>query len=96
MVNLQGNEITNPAGRTGDLRNSIQTKVDLSEYFSQLVTTPLQALKDNQDGRLRSFDMPSATDGSLNGLTYDQINAILNPLGLTFQYKENKNGVWSG
>ena len=93
MVNLQGNEITDPAGRSGDLRNSIQTKIDLSEYFSQLITTPLQALKDNRDGRLRSFDMPSATGGRLNGLNYEQINAILNPLGLTFQYKENNNGV---
>ena len=96
LVNSQNNPITNDAQRSGDLLSTIATKIDLSPYFNQLQAQPLQALKDTQNGRLQSFTMPDATSGRLNGLTYEQIKAILSVVGLNFQFKENNNNVWSG
>ena len=95
LVNSQGNPIADEADRSGDLKSNIKTEIDLSDYFNQLLNNPLQAVKGNQNGSLQSFEMPNAISGRLNGLTYEQIKNIVNPLGLDFQFKENQNNAWS-
>ena len=97
LVDPQGTIITDEAERSGDLKSNIATKIDLSDYFNQLETTALQAVQDAQNGRLTSFEMPAVKTGKFTGQTYEQMLAILNAVGLNFQFKEqtDSNSAWS-
>ena len=96
LVDSQGIPITDENERSGDLKTNIATKIDLSDYFNQLETSSLQAVKGLQNGELKSFEMPQANTGKFNNQTYNEIINILNAVGLSFQFKE-QNGAnnWS-
>ena len=96
FVDTNGNAITDETGRSGDLKSDIKTNVDLSQYFNQLETTPLQATKGAQLGQLTNFELPRGNAGKFNNQTYHQIKTILNGVGLDFQFQEWNNNSWSG
>ena len=95
LVDTSGNVITDEADRSGDLKSDIQTNIDLSDYFNQLETTPLQATKGAQIGQLTNFELPRGNTGKFDNQTYNQIKAILNDVGLNFQFQEWNNNAWS-
>ena len=95
LVDQNGNPITNENDRSSDLISNIKTKVDLSDYFSQLKSTPLEATEGAQAGQLTSFDMPRGTTGKFSNQSYVQIVNILNGVGLDFQFKQWSNNSWS-
>ena len=95
LIDNQGTPITDLENRSGDIKSTIATKIDLSDYFNQLQTNPLKAIKGNQAGQLNSFEMPKANVGKFNNQSYNQIKKILNNVGLDFQFKEWTNNNWS-
>ena len=95
LVNSQGVPITDENERSGDLKTNIATKIDLSDYFTQLEASSLQAVKGTQNGQLASFEMPRVNSGKFSSQTYAEMIAILNAVGLSFQFKQQNGNNWS-
>ena len=91
----------NDADLSNDVKSTIKSKIDISDYINQLTTTSIEAAMGNQPGKIKpnSIKIPAKLgvvgSGRFNGKSFDEIKTIFTSQGISIKFKQWENGNWS-
>ena len=83
---------------TENVKSDIKSKIDISDYISQLTSSSIEAKMGTQPGQIlaSSIKIPAkSAAGRFSGKTFDEINQILTTKGISIKFKQWENNAWS-
>ena len=89
------------ADLSNDVKSTIKSKIDISDYINQLTTTSIEAAIGDQPGQIKpnSIKIPaklgSVGSDRFNGKSFDEIKTIFASQGISIKFKQWENGDWS-